>query len=142
MRVPAMKTILLLSVVALLSFVVGMNTGFGEGYNAAVNHSSADAAMFARVLTFLQSEDLTQAKKLLEIHLDTLLVSNSIGRNVSPFVVLHWLFPNNQDLTDRLAARGATYRLENLEESDEEVRAVAEEAARDILERQDSARQD
>ena len=62
MRLTAFKSVLLLATVAFLGYVVGINNGFTQGYNAALNSRSADAAMIVGVLTRLPSENLTDAR--------------------------------------------------------------------------------
>lgn len=143
MRAPAIKSVLLFATAAFLGYVAGINKGYTEGFNSAMNSSSADASLLAIVLTALDSENSNQARTLLEGRLDVLLIQNTIGRSISPFVLHRWIFPNSQDSIDRLAAQGATYRLENPHRGgNDEVHDIVDDAARAILERENSFHQE
>jgi hypothetical protein len=139
MRAPAIKSVLLFAAAAFLGYIAGINTGYTQGFNAAVNSGSADAAVFASVLASLDSENSDQVRKLLEGHLDSLLIDNTIGRSISPFVLHRWIFSSSQNSIDGLAAHGARYRLENpYRGGNQEVQDLVEDAARAILEREKS----
>ena len=137
MRVPAIKSWLLLATAAFIGYVAGINVGYTQGFDSAVNHASGDAAAIASVLEAIESGEASRAVEFLEAHLDALLINNSIGRESSPLILIRWIVPQPQRSIDSLAADGATYRLENPHrQQNDEVRSAVDDAVWTILERQ------
>ena len=141
MRRPRVKSVVLVAAAAFVGYVAGINRGYTEGFGRATNGQSADASIMAVALSSLDSENSAQARALLEVHLDSLLIDNTTGRSTSPWVLHRWIFAGQQDSIDTLAAQGARYRIENPHRGEgDELRAIVEEAAHTILEREpDSA---